>query len=177
MKKQTNIFKKFKLTPLPYFIAIIFLLAAVNLANASTLEGFCIGVKDGDTIKVRTVRGDLDIRLYGIDTPETQKRGKPGQPFGRQATNFTNKLVRKKHVVLDIVDTDRYGREIAIVHINNLILNKELVAHGYAWVYRKYCKANFCSDWLKLEAAARENKSGLWRDTNPINPAIWRKRK
>lgn len=82
---------KFTTTALP-FLLILFLLAPLNVF---ALQGLVIGVKDGDTVRVRTKNGDLDVRLYGIDTPETAKRDKPGQPYGKKAENFTNAMVRK----------------------------------------------------------------------------------
>ena len=41
---------------------------------------------------------------------------------------------------------------------------------GYAWVYRKYCDRDFCSDWLTFEDKARSSRIGLWQESNPIPP-------
>ena len=54
-------------------------------------------------------------------------------------------------------------------------LNEALVQQGYAWVYRKYCKAEFCSDWLSHEQAAQASGRGLWADPDPIPPWQFRK--
>jgi endonuclease YncB( thermonuclease family) len=105
MKRQINSKRSaISITALPFFIGILFSIMLVGPVQAASLDGFVLGVKDGDTIKVRTQTGDLDVRLYGIDTPETAKKNKPGQPYGRQATQFTNREVRKKKVRLDIYD-------------------------------------------------------------------------
>ena len=54
-------------------------------------------------------------------------------------------------------------------------VNAEIIRVGYAWQYRKYCKAAFCDDWLKIEGQTRKAKIGLWDDLNPVPPWEWRK--
>ena len=44
---------------------------------------------DGDTIHVTFHGQDLDVRLIGIDTPETVDPSQPVQCFGEQASRFT----------------------------------------------------------------------------------------
>ena len=65
---------------------------------------------------------------------------------------------------------DRYGRIVGRVYVDGLDVNRELVAQGFAWVYRKYSKD---AELLELEAEARENGLGLWADPNPIPPWEW----
>ena len=36
------------------------------------------------------------------------------------------------------VTTDHYGRIVGRVYVGDTDVNRELVAQGYAWVYRKY---------------------------------------
>ena len=69
---------------------------------------------------------------------------------------------------------DQYGRTVALVFIDGTNLNEQIVAHGHGWVYRKYCKANYCNDWLKLEATARDAQVGLWENASPMPPWDWR---
>jgi endonuclease YncB( thermonuclease family) len=61
--------------------------------------------------------------------------------------------------------------------VGELVVNKEIVKSGYAWVYRKYCDQEFCTDWAELERIARDSKMGLWQDKKPVPPWEWRKRK
>ena len=51
-------------------------------------------------------------------------------------------------------------------------VNQELVAQGYAWVYRKYSKD---AELLRLEAEAQQKGLGLWAEPNPIPPWEWRR--
>ncbi len=82
------------------------------------------------------------IRLYGIDTPEKL------QAFGNRAKQFTANRVFGKTVIVTPMDTDRYGRTVALIQSpdDTVTLNEALVRNGYAWVYRKYWKADFCPD-------------------------------
>ena len=53
---------------------------------------------------------------------------------------------------------------------DNKSLNQEMIFSGFAWVYPKYCKDLICQNWSRLEAVARENKVGLWRDVHAVPP-------
>ena len=100
------------------------------------------------------------------------------QAFGKKAKQFTSDQVFGKTVKVVPMDTDRYGRTVALVQSLNGTgtLNEALVQQGYAWVYRKYCKADFCSDWLSHEQAAQASGLGLWTDPRPIPPWEYRRR-
>ena len=148
------------------------LLALLYASTASAWPGKVVRVVDGDTIVVLDNKNQqVKIRLYGIDTPEKR------QAFGRKAKQFTANLVWKKQVQVKPVAIDRYGRTIALVYFDKQkCLNRELVASGYAWVYRRYCKSwRLCSRWLQAEKEARKSRLGLWRDPNPTPPWIWRR--
>ena len=73
---------------------------------------------------------------------------------------------------MDVVDKDRYGRLVGKIYLDDRYINRELVAEGYAWVYRQYM-----TDPMLLinEGAARLNDTGLWKDDDPIPPWDWRK--
>ena len=90
---------------------------------------------------------------------------------------FTAGLVAGKQVIVKVYDRDKYGRSVGLVFAGKTAVNEEIIKNGFAWQYRKYCKAFFCSDWLKLEEQARNNRIGLWKDKNPIPPWEWRKGK
>ena len=111
------------------------------------------------------------IRLYGIDTPEST------QAFGTGAKNFTYAMVYRKSVNVEPVTTDRYGRTVGIVHVDGKSLSEELVKSGFAWVYDRYCKKDMCVKWKLLEKEARQSKSGLWSQDNPVAPWVYRRKR
>jgi endonuclease YncB( thermonuclease family) len=69
-----------------------------------------VGISDGDTLTVLTAEeGQVTLRLYGIDAPET------GQSFGSRAKQTASALAFGKVVTVRPRDTDRYGRTVAEV--------------------------------------------------------------
>ena len=137
--------------------------------NQSSFTGQTIDVADGDTITVLNQNNEsVKIRLGGIDCPESS------QVYGNNAKQFVVSKVSGKRVRIVPDTIDRYGRTVGIVLINGENLNEQIVANGHGWVYRKYCTADFCNDWLKQEETARDAQIGLWADKNPQPPWEWR---
>ncbi len=150
---------------IPIILFIFFLPAA-----ALSLDGKVVRVADGDTITILTAaKQQVKIRLYGIDCPED------GQEFGNVAKKFTAKMVAGKHVNVIPYDTDRYGRTVGVVTVNGKNVNESIIAAGYGWQYRKYCKESFCDKWLTIEQMARSSGIGLWTEKKPLPPWEYRR--
>ena len=144
------------------WLAVIFFL--VLPCPAWAWVGKVVGVSDGDTITVLRDKQPQKIRLYGIDCPEKR------QPFGKKAKQFTSELVFGKLVEVEPVATDRYGRTVAFVQVENTIVNEELIKEGLGWVYIRYCKLPLCAEWQGLQLAAQNQKRGLWHEQGEIPP-------
>lgn len=143
-------------------------------ANVSELKIFSAVVHyvaDGDSFVVRNNRSKLSIRLWGIDAPEYD------QPHSQASKDALQRLLSNKNLRIIPKDIDKYGRIVAIVNVGNISVNSALVANGSAWVHDYYCKEPVCLHWYKLEEKARINKSGLWREKNPIEPWVWKSKK
>lgn len=151
------------------FLLCILFFAIPSLCHA--WSGEVVWVADGDTITVQRGTERIKVRLYGIDTPEKS------QWYGQNAKTFTSAQVMGKTVEVEEIDIDRYGRVVGIVAVGDLILNRHLVEYGYAWVYHRYCKRPFCSEWSKVEAKAKSEKRGLWKTANAIPPWEYRRSK
>jgi len=134
-------------------------------------SGKVVGVSDGDTITVLRDKQPQKIRLYGIDCPEKR------QPFGKKAKQFTSDMVFGKTVEVEPVTTDRYGRTVAFVQVESVLVNEELIKEGLGWVYVRYCKLPLCVDWQGLESEARFGKRGLWLEQGEIPPWEFRRRR
>lgn len=134
-------------------------------------QGKVVKVTDGDTVTVLTKDGRFEnIRLYGIDCPESAQSG------GSDATAFTQNMVFLSEVKITVLNKDQYNRSVALVHLpDGTLLNRELVKNGHAWVYSAYCKQDFCKEWKVLEQKAKKNKQGLWTKSNPKAPWDWRR--
>ena len=140
-------------------------LAAILLINTSLFASdfyTCTRVVDGDTIVVEKIG---KIRLIGVDTPETKHPRKPVEYFGKEASNFTKRMVEGKKVRLkyDWQRKDRYGRVLAYVYLKDgTFLNAELIKQGYGHAYTRY-PFKYLEQFIKYEKEARENKRGLWK--------------
>jgi len=131
---------------------------------------------DGDTLKLST--GEY-VRLIGVDTPESRynnklvrdcKRSRRDKDailkMGREASNFTRKLVEGKRVKLafDLQKHDKYGRLLAYVYLEDgTFVNGKIVEEGYAKVMTIPPNVKYAKTFLLLEREARQKGSGLWQ--------------
>lgn len=122
---------------------------------------------DGHTLTLLVERREVKIRLNQIDAPAL------GQPFGRRSKQSLSEMVYGKTVTAATKGTDRYGRTIATIYVEGLDANAEQVRRWMAWVYRKYARD---PKLYEIEQKARDAKRGLWADSDPIPPWVWRKR-
>ena len=120
-------------------------------------------VIDGDTVV--TSEGER-IRYIGIDTPETVHPFKDIEFYGKEASDKNKALVEGKTVELekDISKTDRYGRTLAYIWLNNELINATLVREGYAYAYTYPPDVKYSDYFLMLQRQAQENRRGLWID-------------
>ena len=149
---------------------LLFLCFVSGCHATNEINGRVVGVSDGDTITVLTPdKRQIKVRLSGIDCPES------GQPWGRRAKEAASNAVYGESVSVQISGTDRYGRSIGKVFVNDVDLNRHLVKNGHCWVYRRYAKDQMLFDY---EEWARDNSIGLWGlpEASKIPPWEWRKR-
>jgi micrococcal nuclease len=151
------------------WLAVIIALLVLPMP-ARGWTGKVVGVADGDTITVLHETRPEKIRFYGIDCPEKR------QAFGKNAKWFTSKMAFGKTVDVEPINRDRYGRTVALVRVENSVLNEKLIEEGLAWVYLAYCRSARCHQWEQLQVKAQEGKRGLWRDSRAIPPWEYRKR-
>lgn len=128
-----------------------------------------VAITDGDTIKVLDHQNEQHkIRLASIDAPERK------QPYGLKSKQILSDLVGKQKVTLDCPTKDRYQRLICTVWLDGIDINRLMVSHGAAWVYRKYYKG---TDYYQAETEAKDSNKGLWNTSEyrAIPPWDWRK--
>jgi micrococcal nuclease len=119
--------------------------------------GKVIKVYDADTITIATTLPfkdsplyRLSVRLNGIDAPEI--KGKDVSNEEKEAAiiarDVVSKMILHKDVVLKNIQTEKYGRVLADVYIDNINLNEYLITHKYAVKYDGGTKVKPIS-WLK----------------------------
>ncbi len=119
-------------------------------------------VVDGDTFVL--VGGDR-VRMIGVDTPETVKPGTAVQTYGKEASDFTKKMLTGKKVRLeyDVSEKDRYGRLLAYVYLEDgTFYNELLLKEGYAQVMTVPPNVKYADHFVEVQRKARVAKKGLW---------------
>jgi endonuclease YncB( thermonuclease family) len=95
-------------------------------------------VVDGDTVEISpAINGVEDVRLIGVDTPETVDPGEEVEPYGPQASAFATRELTGHRVRLgfDEERIDQDGRLLGYVYAGGSMFNEELVRKGYAQAY------------------------------------------
>jgi len=118
-------------------------------------------VIDGDTIEVNIDGTIYKVRYIGIDTPEF------GEPWANEATRLNRQLVEEKTVRLekDISETDKYGRLLRYVYVDDIFVNAELVRQGLAWAKTYEPDIKYQDILEEAEAEARQAKIGIWQES------------
>ena len=121
-------------------------------------------VVDGDTI---IVEGGVRVRLIGADTPETVKPNWPVEPFGPEASEFTKTTIasagNRVRLESDGTKKDRYNRQLAMVYVDGMLLNEELIRKGLATAELQYqYSAAMKSRFKAAEDEAKRANRGIW---------------
>jgi len=119
---------------------------------------------DGDTIEVDIAGTNYKVRYNGIDTPELNDKRAEFCALAQEATRCNRQLVDRKTIRLekDISETDKYGRLLRYVYVDDIFVNAELVAQGLAWA-KAYEPDTKYRDYLEgLETEARQAGRGIW---------------
>ena len=104
--------------------------------------GEVIKVYDGDTITIAAkmpFKGSplyhLPVRLIGIDTPEIKGKSEDEISVAKEARDALSALILHKNIVLKNVTTEKYGRILADVYLDELHINKWLIEQRFAVKY------------------------------------------
>lgn len=143
------------------WIRAALLLALAPAAARADCQGEVLSVADGDTLVLRCAGEALRVRLAQIDAPEYR------QAYGHRARKELALLVAGQTVRLQEHGRDSYDRALGTVYLGELDVNREMVRRGHAWAYRRYLQD---PQLLQDEAAAREQRLGLWQDPSPRPP-------
>eukprot|EP00300_Choanocystis_sp_HF-7_P023345 c2349_g1_i1.p1 GENE.c2349_g1_i1~~c2349_g1_i1.p1 ORF type:complete len:242 (+),score=27.06 c2349_g1_i1:28-753(+) len=165
-------------------------------AHERKIKGRVVSVTDGDTLRLRhapslnlfgpSVSKDasftdttLQIRLAGIDTPETAKFGKEGQPLADTAKKRLTDLVLGKVICVQLLSKDQYSRAVGEVYVRPIELPlvprlrnaaNVMLSEGLGVVYQQsgavygqgYKGEKRKQELLNIEGEAKNAKRGIW---------------
>ncbi len=132
--------------------------AQTTILNAD--EAVVTEVIDGDTI---VLDNGKHVRYIGIDAPETHA-SKKTHCFGQEAAKKNGELVLGRRVRLekDVSETDRYGRLLRYVYVDNVFIDNYLVRQGYAVASTFPPDVKYRDQFRQAQEEARVNNRGLW---------------
>lgn len=143
-----------------------------SLPAFADVSGRVVGVLDGDTIKVLdSNQVQHTIRLMGIDAPEK------GQPFGQKSKQALSDCSYGQIATVLGSKRDKWGRLIGKVMVQERDCNLHQLQLGMAWHYTAYKKEQTKEDRSLYEEAqelAKTGRLGLWSDSHPIEPWVFR---
>jgi micrococcal nuclease len=104
--------------------------------------GKVIKVYDGDTITIASVLPNttepvyrFSVRLNGIDTPEIRGKTQEEKELAIHVRDELYSKIYGKMVTLKNVDTEKYGRMLADVYLDDENINEWLIDNEYAVRY------------------------------------------
>jgi micrococcal nuclease len=129
-----------------------------------TAEAAVVRVVDGDTFEARIGDEVEDVRLIGVDTPETVKPEAPVECFGPEASSFTHRILEGQSVrlVFGAERRDAYGRLLAYAYIGHRFVNAALVSRGLARTLAIPPNTRHRALFERLELGAARAGRGLW---------------
>ena len=150
-----------------------------------SIRGKVASVTDGDTFRLwhkppmndplGKKAGNLSetsmmIRIAAVDTPETAKFGKEGQPFGEEAKQELTRLLDGAGTSLKVWPQarDQYGRAVCLVSIGRWPFTRDvaelMLEKGLATVYRQGGAqyGGKLERYEQIETAAKQSKRGMW---------------
>lgn len=149
--------------------SLIFFLIFPLIVFANTKEKVkfskCV---DGDTAKFERNNKVFTLRFLAVNTPETKSPKKGVEFYGKEASKYTcDRLEKAKTIEIEYDKnsdrSDRYGRKLGWVFLDDKLLQKDLVENGYAKVEYVYGKYKYLDELKKLETIAKKEKIGLWQ--------------
>ena len=118
---------------------------------------------DGDTL---LLDGGYRIRLLGVNTPETKHPDRPAEPFGPEASAFTQSLVEHRMITLefDRERLDNYRRILAYVYLEDgTLLNQRLIESGFSPAVVSFpIRSDRKRLFEETERAAQQKQRGIW---------------
>lgn len=124
--------------------------------------GQVIKVYDGDTITIAAKLQMKDsplyrfsVRMYGIDTPEIKGHTEDERTVAKEARDTLSALLLHKNIRLKNVTTEKYGRILADVYLDNLHINNWLIEQRLAVKYDGGTKKS-PESWVRYRLVGEE---------------------
>jgi micrococcal nuclease len=135
-----------------------------RVVDGDTIEVRITGLQEGPGAGLVDVGKRYDVRLIGIDTPESVDPNSPVECFGKEASRAAAAFLdgREVRLVDDVENTDSYDRLLRYVYVGDEMANARLVLNGYAHAFTYPPNVRHSELIAELQARARSSDRGLW---------------
>jgi len=115
----------------------------------TVVHGWVAKVVDGHTLAIQVRNGAVNIRIYGIESPDGA--------WGKKAKDFLQWRVERKDVALEVIGRDKHGRAMCRVYREGSDVGLQMVAMGLARAVTQSDPA-----LVQTEAACKTRGIGMW---------------
>lgn len=155
-----------------FFIGMTPILAANNKFKVKLDK--CV---DGDTAKFVINDEIKTVRFLSINTPEIKHGNNEAEAYGDEASKYTcEALTNAKSIKLQYDpksdETDKYGRVLAWVFVDDELLQEKLIKEGLAEVKYAYDDYLYTNDLKSLELIAQDSHMGIWSIVNNVSESV-----
>lgn len=126
-------------------------------------------VVDGDTIRVEHAGQVRAVRLLNIDAPETDGPYTEAECLGAEAADLLRDLLpvgTEVRLEGDVEPRDRYGRDLAGVYVDDVLVNAAVARQGLAVPVLVEPNDRFHDEVVAAHAEARDARRGLYDPAN-----------
>lgn len=163
-----------------FFLLVLLLMVSFWLQGCQLTNNMHSGMQvkvtrvlSGQTLEVEETATAMKVRLVGIDAPSLQQ-----QPWGEAALQQLETKIGGKTVLLefDTQQKDAFGRNLAYVWHDGVLLNLQLVKEGYVLWMPRSPNNKYDRQLEYAQAYARLMGLGIWNWDRPmrITPAEFR---
>lgn len=140
-----------------------------NREQTEKVEAEFLQKVDGDTAKFDLNGEKITVRFLGIDTPETVHPTKKEEPFGKEASEFTEERLKNALKIELEYDrnaskTDQYERHLAWIWVDGALLQEELIQNGLAKTYMLQDNYQYAGNLQEAQQNAKTQRLGIWSD-------------
>lgn len=158
-------------------LVLLSIAVAVVLIGASCMEniayvvtGEVTKVTDGNTFELVTEVGNrLQIRLYGIETPETFPVRRPGEVlltahnhYGLAALKALETKILEEPVYVGVIRMEGQNRLLGIVWFKDRNINLEMLREGHCDVLTRELKPPHRAKFMVARNEAKAAGRGIW---------------
>ena len=133
---------------------------------------------DGDTANVLLDNEEIKLRFLAIDTPESVHPTIGEEEYGKEASEYTCKLLKSAKKIEIEYDSnsdkfDKYDRHLVWVFVDGNLLQEKIIENGLAEVAYLYEDYKYTSILEEKETIAKNRKIGIWSNsTNYLETII-----